>query len=331
MVLPLNGCSLNLKIDLICWKLEIINHWMSNCEKKCEQGELCGSVNWDVGAHTGFCKNIYGTIQRSLFRGMYTTQFFMGNPRSFKRHLATQEDIKRSVDLVKRFPMHVFSHFPYIANLAGSVKQLAWDGDRQQDWKTQNVISSLEYELNVLSNFNIRTNGVVIHPGNYKDRKIGISTIAKSINKIHFTEGSKLLLENAAGKGCSLATTFREIRDIIDQVDESKKRFLGVCVDTAHICGYGEYDLSNCEEVDRMFREFDEILGMDRFSLLHLNDSLVPLGSRKDHHACLGTGQIWGQSFDSLVHLLDKCKEYDIPAVLETHNLDMCVLAALSV
>lgn len=291
---------------------------------------IVSSIKWEVGSHTQFTKNIYNTLKRSIFLGMNVTQFFMGNPKSFQRHRVTVEDIQLCKKILNRFPLHVFSHFPYVANLAGSVKQLAWAGDKQQDWKTQNIINELEYELSVLSNFTMKRNGVVIHPGNYKDRKIGLSTIAKSINKINFTEGSTLLLENAAGQGCSLATTFEEIKEIIDQVDEEKQQYIGVCVDTAHICGYGEYDLSKCSEVIRMFEEFDKIIGIEKFILLHLNDSVVHLGSKKDEHACLGSGHIWAKSFDSLILLLDICKKYEIPAMLETHNLDMLVLGALS-
>ena len=165
---------------------------------------------------------------------------------------------------------------------------------------------------------------------NYKDRTVGITKIAESINKINFTEGSMLLLENAAGKGCSLATTFHEIKEIYDQVDEKKQKYIGVCVDPAHICGYGDYDLSKCNEVVRMFEDFDMIIGLDKFTLLHLNDSVVPFGSRKDEHACLGSGQIWWESFNSLILLMDICKKHGIPAVLETHPLDMLKLAQIS-
>jgi deoxyribonuclease-4 len=288
------------------------------------------SIKWEVGAHTQFSKNIYNTLKCSIYYGMNVTQFFFGNPKSFQRHRVSQEDLKLCQQIISKFPIHVFSHFPYISNLAGSVKQLAWNGNKQQDWKTQNVINELEYELNVLSNFKSKRNGVVIHPGNYKDRKLGLKTIAKSINKINFTEGSTLLLENAAGQGCSLATTFEEIKEIIDHIDEHKKKFIGVCVDTAHICGYGEYDLSKCSEVIRMFEEFDKIIGIEKFTLLHLNDSVVPLGSKKDQHALLGTGHIWGESFESLILLLDTCKKYGIPSLLETHGLDMLILGSLS-
>ena len=79
-----------------------------------------------------------------------------------------------------------------------------------------------------------------------------------------------------------------------------------------------------------MFEDFDRIIGIDKFTLLHLNDSIVPLGSRKDEHACLGAGQIWWENFDSLILLLDICKQHGIPAVLETHSLDMLKLAQIS-
>jgi len=287
-------------------------------------------VNWEVGAHTEFSGSIYNTIKLSIDRGMYATQFFLGNPKSYKRHQAKDDDIKKALKLCDRFPIHVFSHFPYISNLAGSVSSLAWNGDTDQDAKTSLIIKSLEYELGVLSNFSICRNGVVIHPGNFKDRKKGIKAIAQSINKIKFVGGSKLLLENSAGAGCVLATTFEEIRAIYDQVDKDKQPFIGVCVDTAHIHGYGSYELKKTSEIDKLFADFDRIIGLDKFTLLHLNDSCVCLGSKKDRHETIGNGYIWGESLESFIYLLDTCKKYKIPAILETNYLDMLTIANLS-
>ena len=297
-----------------------------------EKYNIISFLNWEVGSHTKFSNNIYITLKESIFYGMTATQFFFGNPKSFIRHRSTLEEINLSKKLLSRFPMHVFSHFPYVANFAGSVKQLAWDGDLEQDAKTQIIINELEYELRVMSNFSMdgKRNGVVIHPGNYKDKQLGLSTIAKSINKITFAEGSTLILENSAGQGCVLASTFKEIKEIIDQILPDKQKHIGVCVDTAHICGMGEYDLSKCSEVTRMFEEFDKIIGLNKFTLLHLNDSVVALGSKRDEHALLGTGHIWSGGFESLILLLDTCKKYGIPVILETHGLDMLILGSLS-
>ena len=288
------------------------------------------NVAWDAGSHMSFCKSISATLMSARDMGMYAVQFFLGSPKSYKRHRVDPEDVLLAQQTVRRFPMHVFSHAPYLYNLAGSKKSLAWDGDQVQDRKTLNMLKELQYELSILSNFDTKRNGVIVHPGNYTDRKLGLAAIAKSINKLEFAENSKLLLENAAGQGTSLCTSFREIREIIDQVDGKNRSHVGVCVDTAHIHGVGEYNLSKCEEVDRMFLEFDQTIGLERFTLLHLNDSEVELGSRKDRHALLGTGYIWRNDFSSLVFLLSKCREHGIPVVLETSPSDMSTLCELS-
>lgn len=287
-------------------------------------------INWDIGAHTGFSGNICDTLWTSVNYGMYATQFFMGNPKGFNRAKITEEDISNCKKILSRYPMHVFSHFPYVSNLVGSTECLAWNGDDKQDSKTIHVIKSLEYELSILSNFNSMRNGVVIHPGNFKDRKKGLETIAKSINKIHFQNDSKLILENSAGQGVSLATTLRELQTIIENVEESKRRNIGVCIDTCHLFAYGDYNLSDIKDIDRLFIDFEEIIGLEKFTLLHLNDSETVQKSKKDRHACLGKGYIWKESFESLIYLLDKCKSVGIPAVLETHGIDMLTLASLT-
>jgi deoxyribonuclease-4 len=138
-----------------------------------------------------------------------------------------------------------------------------------------------------------------------------------------------LILENSAGQGVSLATTFREIRKIIDGVDENKRDNIGVCIDTCHIYAYGDYDLSRERDVDRMFRDFEECIGMDKISLIHLNDSKNAMKSRKDRHECLGQGCIWKGCEKSLVYLLERCDRIRVPIVLETDLSDMKVVAGL--
>lgn len=282
---------------------------------------------WCVGAHTDSCGSLYDTLTTSVHYGMLATQVCMGSMYSYNRSKPTDEVLSQCLKLVDRFPMHVFSHFPYVANLCGSVKTLAWHGNDEQDEKTKKVLQGLQTELEVMANFTAKTNGVVIHPGAYPDREKGLKNISTTINKIIFPKGSKLLLENSAGQGRTLATTFEEIATIIQGVDN--KKHIGVCVDTAHIWGVGEYDLREISEIDRMFEEFEEYIGMERFCLLHLNDSKVELGSRTDRHESIGAGQIWSNSFDSLIHLMNKCESYGIPAVLETHGMDMITLAHL--
>ena len=298
-------------------------------EKKAKNNTHVYSMYWDVGAHTGFTKEIWPTIADAIQYGMRSCQFFMGNPKSFNRSKISDKDIEASNKLLKRFPMNVYTHFPYIANLNGSKASLAWNGDPEQDGKTRHMLKQLEYELATVSKLNTDRSGVVIHPGCYTDRNIGLDTIAKTINKINFDGKAKLLLENCAGEGSKLCRDFEEIARVFNGLEDSKKKNVGVCVDTAHIWGQGDYNLSNCDEVDRMFQEFDTHIGIENFSLLHLNDSEVELGSKKDRHACLGTGYIWSQDFTSLIYLLNMCKKHRISTILETHGMDMLILAQI--
>ena len=200
------------------------------------------------------------------------------------------------------------------------------------DKKLQILLKQLEYELSILSNFKTISNtcGVVIHPGCYPDRNIGHDTIAKSLNKINFKPNSLLLLENCAGEGRKLCKNFQEIKRVFDGCNENILNNLGVCVDTAHIWGSGEYNLSKNEEIDRMFSDFDHHLGLNKFKLLHLNDSQVEFGSKKDRHENIGYGHIWNDNKKSLSYLMEKCSRYKIPVVLETSSIDLVTMSLLS-
>ena len=287
---------------------------------------------WDVGSHSLFCGSIAKTLQEGIRLGMHTIQFFMGDPKqAWKRDQITDNDIEKSKTIIKRFPMNIFTHYPFCANLAGQASKgcLAWNGNLEVDRKVSGMIRALEYELSIVAKLSQKRSGVVIHPGSYPNREEGHITVAKTLNKINFPSNSILLLENCAGEGNKLCRTFEEIKTVLELVDQVNKQHVKVCVDTAHIWGQGDYDLREILEIDRMFNDFDRLIGLDNFYLLHLNDSLAPLGSKKDLHACLGEGSIWKHSFESLIHLLNKCQMNNIPMVLETHDLDMLTLFTL--
>lgn len=285
------------------------------------------TMPWQVGAHTGFKGKIFDTLKTAIGYGMYTVQFYMGSSQSYARTIVSLDDISNSMALVKRYPLNVFSHYPLITNLAGSKEVLGWTGDGRIDGMLKTTIKNLEYELSVLSNFPV--NGVVVHPGNHNHTKKGIEAICKTINKINFPDNSRLLLENTAGGGTSLARTLSEIKEILDGVDEKKRDNVGVCIDTAHLFAYGDYDISKKEIVQKFFDDFEEIIGLPKLWLIHLNDSKIPLKKRVDRHALLKTGYIWGESDESLLTLLNLAEKNNIPLVLETHGLDMLTLACI--
>ena len=233
----------------------------------------------------------------------------------------TEDDVIRAQELLELYPVNIFTHYPYTSSLVGSVASLAWNGDEEQDKKTTSILKELEYEVNAISKIS-QVSGVVIHPGSFKNRTEGLQAISKSINKIKFEGNSKLLLENSAGEGSKLPRDFKELATIFEGIDHIHKENVGCCIDTAHIWGSGIYDLSKCDEIDKMFYEFDKHIGLHRFSLLHLNDSAVKFGTKKDRHACLCQGCIWEEDDASLKYLITKCGENNIPIILETPDIE---------
>ena len=105
---------------------------------------------------------------------------------------------------------------------------------------------------------------------------------------------------------------FEELQSIIEKVHISDK--VGVCLDTCHIWDAG-YDI--VKDLDGVLSEFDRIIGLNRLKAIHLNDSLNPLGSHKDRHACIGDGEI---GLDALIHIINHPKLRTLPFILETPN-----------
>jgi deoxyribonuclease-4 len=114
-----------------------------------------------------------------------------------------------------------------------------------------------------------------------------------------------------AGKGSEIGGSFEQLRRIMDAVGRTD---LGVCLDTCHVWDAG-YDIVH--NLDGVLAEFDQIIGLDKLCALHLNDSLNPLGAKKDRHACIGEGYIGLDAFAAVVNhpaLQNK------PMILETPN-----------
>jgi deoxyribonuclease-4 len=104
-----------------------------------------------------------------------------------------------------------------------------------------------------------------------------------------------------------------------------------VCFDTAHVFASG-YDLRGYDGYCRTLDEFDEIIGLERVRVIHINDSKAPLGSRVDRHTSLGRGHLGLQVF----HAFARDQRFsDTPMILENPDrdnqtmADMCVMGKL--
>ena len=131
---------------------------------------------------------------------------------------------------------------------------------------------------------------LVFHPGSHTGigAEAGIQNIIAGLDQaITGKENITVLLETMSGKGTEIGWRFEELKAIRDGVSHPER--IGICLDTCHVFAAG-YDIVN--DLDGVLEEFDKVLGLELLRAIHLNDSMMPFGSRKDRHAVIGGGEI---------------------------------------
>lgn len=275
-----------------------------------------------TGSHVPYLGNVSNTLETAARNGQTFCQFFLGNPKSYVRNSITETDlynIKNSA-ILERFPMNWCTHAPYMMSLTGYGGKLAWSDDTAAtNVLSTKVLPNLLQELEDV--YDAGGLGVVVHPGSYGKKpknfdsdKLGLLGVAETLNRAEIAKGT-VLLENAAGEGSKLPRSLEDIRVILDALNPSTTEHVGVCIDTAHLQGVGQYDLSTTTGVDSLFSAIDSL--PIPVKLIHHNDSKVVLGGRRDLHAPPGLGMIWGDSPDVLKYFTEICLQRQIPFVVE--------------
>jgi deoxyribonuclease-4 len=164
---------------------------------------------------------------------------------------------------------------------------------------------------------------VCFHPGSAKgaDREAAAERIAAAI--VHALDGvrgsTRLLVENTAGAGRTMARTAEEVGAILAHVPKTLRARTGYGLDTCHLFASG-YDLrASRAEVTRILDAFEEATG-EAPGFFHLNDSEGALGSNKDRHMLIGDGAIGVEPFG---WLLADPRTRSVPLILETPQLNM--------
>jgi deoxyribonuclease-4 len=145
---------------------------------------------------------------------------------------------------------------------------------------------------------------LIFHPGAHmgSGRDAGITTLVESLNGAFAKTPDlhvRVLLENSAGQGSSVASTFLDLAEVLSRLEDPKRA--GVAIDTCHLFASG-VDFRSPELYGGVMDRLDRELGRDKVFAFHLNDAKADLGSHLDRHEHIGAGQIGLEGFRSLVN-----------------------------
>lgn len=222
--------------------------------------------------------------------GAEAVQVFVSNPRGWS---ATDGDPAEDAALAAHAHstgLPVFVHAPYLINL-GSPNPVT----------LRRSVEALAHALRRAAAIGAR--GVVVHTGS----AVAGARRADALGQVreHLLPlldglgdtGPDVLLEPMAGQGRSLCARVEDLGPYLAALRGHPRA--RVCLDTCHAFAAG-HDLREPAGAAAMFAALADV-APGRLALVHANDSVGALGSRRDRHANIGAGAIGAQPFAALL------------------------------
>ncbi len=261
------------------------------------------------GAHESISGGLFNAIDRARQATCDVVQIFNKSNNQWRARKLESEEVTRYFELIEETGIAVAcSHSSYLINLASPDPAL-----NEKSYKS--FVEELR-RCDIL-----RIPFLVFHPGSHvgSGDEAGMERIAKNLGRA-FEEipdaAVTPCLEATAGQGSNIGHTFEQLAGIIERVDHSAA--IGICLDTCHIFAAG-YAIGTPDEYDDTMARFDDVLGLERLKVMHLNDSLKEFGSRRDRHEHIGQGHIGLEGFRNIVN---DSRLADIPMIIETPKED---------
>ncbi|MFD1418116.1 deoxyribonuclease IV [Companilactobacillus keshanensis] len=257
-----------------------------------------------IGSHVAMKapKMLAGSAKEAHSYGANAMMIFTGAPQNTRRKDVSEMNIEEGQRLLKLYGIdHIIGHAPYIVNLGNTVKP-------------ENLpfgISFMHDEIQRADALGIEA--LSFHPGAHLKQgpEVALKQIAESLDKaIDKNQKVNIAIETMAGKGTEVGINFEQLAMIFDHCQHNDK--LSVTMDTCHMSDAG-YNVK--DDFDGVLNEFDHILGVDKISVIHLNDSKNDQGSHKDRHENIGFGTI---GFDTLNYVAHHPQLEQVPKIMET-------------
>lgn len=260
-----------------------------------------------LGAHVSIAGGVEKAAERAHKQGCEVMQIFVQSPQAFKTTQTTQEEMRKFFVSLKKYDIkRVYVHAPYLINLASSSNKIRYGS-----------IGLIRKNLERASM--LGCSDLMTHVGSYGkgNKKKGLDAVIQSLIKIlkGYTGSSQLLLELSAGSGGIIGSRLEEMKTILKAIHHYP---IGICLDTAHIFASG-YSLDGTLNINETLKTFEKTIGLSKLKVIHLNDSLVPFGSKQDRHADIGDGKIGLENFKLLIN---HPKLLKIDMILETPGND---------
>ena len=257
-----------------------------------------------LGSHVSMSgkKMLLGSSEDAAAFGATTFMIYTGAPQNTRRKPVEELNIEAGqAHMAANGMSNVVVHAPYIINVANTTKPATF----------QLGVEFLQKEIERTAALGV--NQIVLHPGAHVGAGVeaGTARIIEGLNEVLSQDFPvRIALETMAGKGTEIGRNFDEIARIIDGVTHNER--LSVCFDTCHVHDAG-YDIVN--DFEGVLDKFDKIIGNDRISVIHVNDSKNERGAMKDRHENLGFGHI---GFEPLNYIVHHPGFQEIPKILET-------------
>ncbi|MGL4623851.1 MAG: deoxyribonuclease IV [Culicoidibacterales bacterium] len=246
-----------------------------------------------LGSHVSMNgkKMFVGSVEETLSYGANAMMLYTGAPQNTRRKPVSELNIEAGQALMAQHGLlmdDVVVHAPYIINLANTVKPETYE------------LATMFLRQEIERAAALGAKQIVLHPGAHVGAGVdaGIASIIQGLNEVLDPKFDvKIALETMAGKGTECGRNFEELAQIIAGVTHNE--LLTVCFDTCHTNDAG-YDIVH--DFDGVLADFDRIIGKERISVLHINDSKNPRGAQKDRHENIGFGTIGFEALNYIVH-----------------------------
>jgi deoxyribonuclease-4 len=266
-----------------------------------------------LGAHTIDVGGIHMAVRRAANAGMTALQVFTAKPQFYNDRISVRpervERFRAARGATEISPENVVAHGAYVLNVA-TPDEAKWA--RARDGLAKELERSTALGIGI----------VCFHPGAATDgdRTAAAKRIAAAM--VHALEAvprtdTRLLVENTAGAGVTMARTAQEVGEILRHIPQKLRARTGYGLDTCHLWSSG-YDIAVSNAAfTAVLDEFEEATG-ETPGFFHLNDSEGDRGSNRDRHALIGDGRIGVEPFGWLLH--DR-RSRGVPLILETPQL----------